>query len=46
MIVLYADHQAYLAELPDLARLLGFSEQSEYDFLMLRKRLPLIIRTS
>ena len=29
MIVLYADHQAYLAELPDLARLLGFSEQSD-----------------
>ena len=44
MIVLYADHQAYLTELPDLARLLGFPEQSDYDFLMLRKRLPLIIR--
>jgi phosphoglycerol transferase MdoB-like AlkP superfamily enzyme len=44
MIVLYADHQAYLGALPDLARLLGFPEQSDYDFLMLKRRLPLMIR--
>jgi phosphoglycerol transferase MdoB-like AlkP superfamily enzyme len=44
MIVLYADHQAYLGALPELARLLGFPEQSDYDFLMLKRRLPLIIR--
>lgn len=44
IIVMYGDHQAFLGKVPELAHLLGFSDQSEFDFLRVRKRVPLFIR--
>jgi phosphoglycerol transferase MdoB-like AlkP superfamily enzyme len=44
VVVLYGDHQGWLEEPPELARLLGFSEQSKYDQWKARKKVPLLIR--
>ena len=44
VIALYGDHQAFLGKLPELARLLGFAGDSEYGHLLVRKKVPLIVR--
>jgi phosphoglycerol transferase MdoB-like AlkP superfamily enzyme len=44
VIALYGDHQGFLGEPPQLARALGFAEESEYHFFQLRKRLAFLIR--
>jgi len=43
LLVLYGDHQAFMKG-PELARLFGFAESSEYDSFCVRKRVPLFIR--
>lgn len=44
IVAVYGDHQAFLGKLPELAHLLGFPEQSEYQHLLVRKKVPLLIR--
>jgi lipoteichoic acid synthase len=44
VFVLYGDHQGFLGDPPELARLLGFPERSEYDYLRVRKKVPFFIR--
>jgi phosphoglycerol transferase MdoB-like AlkP superfamily enzyme len=44
VLVLYGDHHGFLGDSPELARLLGFPERSEYDHLRVRKRVPFLIR--
>lgn len=44
VIVLYGDHQAYLGNAPELARILSFPERSQYHHLLVRKKVPLVIR--
>ncbi len=44
VVVLYGDHQGFLGETPELARLLGFPEWSEYHHFRTRKQVPLLIR--
>jgi lipoteichoic acid synthase len=44
LVVLYGDHQGFLGDPPDLARLLGFPAGDEFRTLQVRKRLPLLIR--
>jgi phosphoglycerol transferase MdoB-like AlkP superfamily enzyme len=44
MVVLYGDHQAWLGDAPELARLLGFPAASELDYWLLKKKVPLLIR--
>ncbi len=44
IVAVYGDHQAFLGKLPELAHLLGFPAQSEYQHLLVRKKVPLLIR--
>lgn len=44
VLVLYGDHHGFLGDSPELARLLGFPERSEYDHLRVRKKVPFLIR--
>lgn len=44
MLVVYGDHHGFLGDSPDVARLLGFPERSDYDHLRTRKRVPFLIR--
>jgi phosphoglycerol transferase MdoB-like AlkP superfamily enzyme len=44
VLVMYGDHHGFLGDSPDLARLLGFPETSEYDYFRVRKRVPFFIR--
>lgn len=44
VVVVYGDHQGWLRNPPELARLLGISEQSGYEYWKVRKKLPLLIR--
>ena len=44
VVVVYGDHQAWLGEPPELARLLGFSELDRYRYWEVRKKLALLIR--
>lgn len=43
VFVLYGDHHGFLGDTPELARLLGFPERSEYDLFRTRKRVPFLI---
>ena len=44
VVVIYGDHQGWLADAPELASLLGFRQKSKYDYWKVRKKLPLFIR--
>jgi phosphoglycerol transferase MdoB-like AlkP superfamily enzyme len=44
IFVLYGDHHGFLGDSPDVADLLGFPEQSEYDHFRVRKSVPFLIR--
>jgi lipoteichoic acid synthase len=44
IVVLYGDHQGFLGDPPELARLLGVPERDEYRTRQVRKRVPLLIR--
>jgi lipoteichoic acid synthase len=44
ILVLYGDHQGFLNDPPELADLLGFSRRAEYEYLVTRKRVPLLVR--
>ncbi|MDP8922323.1 MAG: LTA synthase family protein, partial [Chloroflexota bacterium] len=44
VLVLYGDHHGFLGDSPEVARLLGFPERSEFDHLRTRKRVPFLIR--
>lgn len=44
VLVVYGDHQGWLEDTPDLARLLGFAPGSSFRYWLVRKRLPLLIR--
>jgi lipoteichoic acid synthase len=44
VFVLYGDHHGFLGDTPELAKLLGFPDRSEYDHFRTRKRVPFLIR--
>lgn len=44
VVVVYGDHQGFLGDPPELARLLGFSEGDEYRTVRTRKNVPLLVR--
>jgi phosphoglycerol transferase MdoB-like AlkP superfamily enzyme len=44
VIGLYGDHQAFLGELPELARVLKFDDRIEYHHLLVRKKVPFMVR--
>jgi lipoteichoic acid synthase len=44
VILLYGDHQGFLGDPPELARLLGSAPGDEYRRLAVRKKVPLLIR--
>ncbi len=44
VFVLYGDHHGFLGDSRELARLLGFPEQSAYDHFRVRKKVPFLIR--
>jgi lipoteichoic acid synthase len=44
VVVLYGDHHGFLGDSPELARLLGFPERSEYHHFRVRKNVPFLIR--
>jgi len=44
VIVVYGDHQAFLEDSPEYARLLGLSSEDDFGLWQNRKRLPLMIR--
>ena len=44
VVVMYGDHHGFLGDTPELARLLGFPERSEYHHFYVRKRVPFWIR--
>ena len=43
VFVMYGDHHGFLGDSPELARLLGFPERSEYHHFRTRKRVPFLI---
>lgn len=45
LVVIYGDHQAWLDETPDLARLCGYPPGDRLQGWLTRRRLPLLIRT-
>jgi lipoteichoic acid synthase len=44
IVAVYGDHHGFLGDTPELARLLGFPEWSEYDHFRTRKKIPFLIR--
>ena len=44
VLVVYGDHHGFLGDSPDVARVLGFPERSDFDHLRTRKRVPFLIR--
>jgi phosphoglycerol transferase MdoB-like AlkP superfamily enzyme len=44
VILIYGDHQGFLGDPPELARLLGFSPGNDFRLLQTRKNVPLFIR--
>jgi lipoteichoic acid synthase len=44
VFVWYGDHHGFLGDSPELARLLGFPERSEYHHFRTRKKVPFFIR--
>ena len=44
VVVIYGDHHGFLGDPPELGRLLGISAGDEYRTLLVRKKVPLMIR--
>ena len=44
IVALYGDHEAFLSRNPELTSLLELPEESEYPRLLVRKRLPFLVR--
>jgi lipoteichoic acid synthase len=44
VIALYGDHQGFLGDPPEIARLLGLDAQNELDRFLTRKRIPFLVR--
>ena len=44
IVAVFGDHQAFLYKYPELTSLLGFPEESEYHRLLVRKKVPFLVR--